>query len=397
MLQGKAQAEQLVTQTEDLETQTQMQAKAKYMVTSGFLGAGKTTSMIAFGNSINKRYGKAAILANDLGASNVVDAEYTATTDILTTEISGDCICYQHENLVDKLNQLVAGGATVIMSDIPGCGIGALDHVYLQLEECEPGEFDLMPFTCIVDPERMRMLLPEAEQLNLPAEMRFLLEAQMAEADLIVLNKIDMISAAETEKRVAFIKAAFPDTPVLTMSALTGEGVDEVVDYLMSHKAAAAHREIGYGSEDFIAAENLLCWYNRRVFLEEKEDKNIDFNAVIDDIFEGIRAGLLKNNSNVPHLKAFASGEGEDFIKASLLGVDYNVEYARKLSQPYSAISIVINARAAADSHVMADIVEEALETAKEKHNLKARTFFIETFGMMEEGRENGGRASRYA
>ena len=373
------------------------QAKAKYMITSGFLGAGKTTSMIAFGNAINRRYGKAAILANDLGASNIVDADFTATTDILTTQISGDCICYQHENLVDKLNQLVAGGASVIMSDIPGCGIGALDHVYLQLEEREPGEFDLLPFTCIVDPERLRMLMPEAAQLNLPAEMRFLLEAQMAEADLIVLNKIDLISAEEAEKRVAFIKASFPDTPVLTMSALTGEGVDAVVDHLMSHKAAAEHREIGYGSEAFIAAENLLSWYNRRVFLEEKADKNIDFNTVIADVFEAIRSGLRAQNNNVPHLKAFASGEGEDFVKASLIGVDYDVEYARKLARPYSAISIILNARAAADSHVMADVVEAALDTVADKYNLKSRTFFVETFGMMEEGKGNGGRASRYA
>ena len=44
----------------------------KYMVTSGFLGSGKTTSMIAFANSINRRdLGHAAILANDLGASNI--------------------------------------------------------------------------------------------------------------------------------------------------------------------------------------------------------------------------------------------------------------------------------------------------------------------------------------
>ncbi len=40
----------------------------KYMVTSGFLGSGKTTSMIAFAGSINSRgLGSAAILANDLG------------------------------------------------------------------------------------------------------------------------------------------------------------------------------------------------------------------------------------------------------------------------------------------------------------------------------------------
>ena len=369
----------------------------KYMVTSGFLGAGKTTAMIAFANSINKRYGRAAILANDLGAGNIVDADYTATTDILTTQISGNCICYQHENLVDKLRQLVSGGAAVIMSDIPGCGIGALDHVYLQLEEREGGEFDLMPFTCIVDPERLRMIMPGNEQINLPREMRFLLEAQMAEADLIVLNKKDLLNNEEVKQRAAFIKAAYPDTPVLVMSALTGDGVDDVVDYLMDHKAAAKHREIGYGSGDFIAAENLLCWYNRRVFLEEKNDKNTDFNAVIGGVFEEIRNGLKANNSNAPHLKAFASGTDGDFFKASLIGVDYGVEYTRKLTRPYSAVSLVINARAVANSQVMAKIVDDALDAITARFNLRARTFFMETFGMMEEGKGNGGRASRYA
>lgn len=123
----------------------------KYMVTSGFLGSGKTTSMIAFANSINRRgLGHAAILANDLGASNIVDAEFTATTGITTLPISGNCICYQHENLVDKLHQLEDSGADIIFSDIPGCGIGALDHVYLELDDKEKGQFALMPFLSLI-------------------------------------------------------------------------------------------------------------------------------------------------------------------------------------------------------------------------------------------------------
>ncbi len=48
-----------------------------------------------------------------------------------------------------------------------------------------------MPFTCIVDPERLCMLMPEAAQIILPAEMRFLLEAQMAEADIIDFNGVE--------------------------------------------------------------------------------------------------------------------------------------------------------------------------------------------------------------
>ena len=370
--------------------------KAKYMVTSGFLGAGKTTSMIAFAKSINRRYGKAAILANDLGAQNIVDADYTATTDIMTGQISGGCICYQHDNLVDKLNRLAAGGADVIMSDIPGCGIGALDHVYLTLNAQEPGQFELMPFTCIVDPERLRMIMPEGAKINLPEEMKFLLDAQMAEADLIVLNKTDCLSPEGLEQRLEFLRSAYPNTPVMAMSALTGEGVDAVVDYLMSHAAGAEHRDIGYGSEAFIAAESLMSWYNRRVFLAQKEDRNLDFNQVITRLFEGIRSGLKACGGNVPHLKMFAAGEDGDYVKASLIGVDYEVEFARKLEKEYSAIALIINARAVADSQTMAQVVDEALDAVTESFGLKARTIFVETFGMMEEGKENGARASRY-
>lgn len=371
-------------------------AKAKYMVTSGFLGAGKTTSMIALANSIEHRYGKTAILANDLGARNNVDADYTAASGILTDQITGDCICYQHEALVDKLNQLVGRGAAVIFSDIPGCGIGALDHVYLELDQREHGQFELMPFLCVVDPERLRMLMPEKAKLGFPEELGFLLDAQMAEADLIVLNKIDLLSPEERQQRLEFLSVSYPNTQVMAMSALTGEGVDQVADYLVSHTSLAAHREIGYGSDAFMAAERHFCWYNRRVFLETENGKDLDFNQVVEDISWHICQGLEVEGGNIPHLKLFAAGEGTDYVKASLLGVDCPVEFSRRLERDYAAISIILNARATTDSQIMAAVVDDAIRTVGHKYGLRSRTFFIESFGMMEEGRDNGGRASRY-
>ena len=374
--------------------------KTKYVVTSGFLGAGKTTSMIAFAKNINERkLGTAGILVDDLGATNIVDASTTETSGVITLDISGDCICYQHENLVDKLHQLEVLGSDVIFSDIPGLGIGALDNVYLQLEEREPGEFDLMPFLCIIDPERIRMVMPEQADLNLPDELKFLLNAQMAEADLIVLNKIDTISKEKKDEILAFVKERYPDTPALAMSAVTGEGVDQVVDHLLNNTAAAKHREIGYGSEEFMAAESLLCWYNRRSFFEQRDGKNIDFNQVITDLFEEIKKGLKAKGANVPHLKMFASDGAEqnaDVFKASLIGVDYEVEYDSKLQNEYTALSLIINARAAAKAEDMADVVEDAVDAVSQKYDLKVRTYFVESFGMMDEGRGNTGRASKY-
>ena len=110
---------------------------------------------------------------------------------------------------------------------------------------------------------------------------------------------------------------------------------------------------------------------------------------------EAIRDGLIEAKRNVPHLKLFAAGEGDDFVKASLVGVDYDIEYERKLEHEYTAMSIVVNARAVCESETMAAIVDEAIKAIEEKHGLACHVLFTECFGMMDEGRGNGGRASR--
>ena len=300
------------------------------------------------------------------------------------------------EDLVSHIDRLANDGANIVISDIPGCGVGALNHVYVTLTEDYPGKYDLLPLVCLVDPVRLRMVLPDAADIHLPEEMRFVLNAQLAEADLIVLNKCDLIDDEERESDLAFIRTAYPDTPVMAMSARTGEGVGDVVDYVLSHEAPAVWRDLGTDSEEFDSAEAQMCWYNRRFFAEERDGKNIDFNQVIEDFMEGIREGLIEAKRNVPHLKLFAAGEGDDFVKCSIVGIDYDLEFERKLDHDYSGIAIVVNARAVCESETFGDIVEDAMDAIKAEHNLKCRVIFTECFGFADEGRRNGGRASKY-
>ena len=82
-------------------------------------------------------------------------------------------------------------------------------------------------------------------------------------------------------------------------------------------------------------------------------------------------------------------------MKASLIGVDYDIEYDRKLQQDYTAMAIIVNARALCESDLMAEIFDDAIDAIEERHNLKCRTIFTECFGFYDEGRRNGGRASR--
>ena len=77
----------------------------KFAVFSGFLGSGKTTTMMALTSS-----NKAAMITNDLGGPGLADDRFAKLRGARATEITNDCICYKNEELMDTLNRLFDEG-----------------------------------------------------------------------------------------------------------------------------------------------------------------------------------------------------------------------------------------------------------------------------------------------
>ena len=360
--------------------------KIRFMVVSGFLGAGKTTTMIALAEHMNKTFGETAIIANDLGA-NLVDTNLTQTSGCTVAEIASGCICYQMDNTIDQIRRLRdKDGAVFVMSDIPGCGVGALDHVYHRLATDNADEFTLSPFTVVVDPERLRMIMPERADINLPEELVYLLKLQLEEADLVVLNKADLLAPEDVERYVDFLHAACPDIPVMVISALERTGIEELAEFIATHETALKNFSVR-NNQEFADAEAKLTWYNRRLYLKTNDGGKIDCNAVVDDLIESIRMGLIEKKRNVPHLKTFATSGNGDFNKASLIGVDYDVEYAQQFLRPHKNLRMIVNARAVCESRPLARLMDDALDEVCEKYDLDCQVFFTECFGMADEGR----------
>ena len=361
-------------------------ANIRFMVVSGFLGAGKTTAMIAMGEYMDRNYGHVGLIANDLGA-NLVDTNLTQTSGCTVEEIASGCICYQMDNTIDKIRRLKdRDGCVFVMSDIPGCGVGALDHTYHRLADDCADWITLAPFMVVVDPERLRMLLPEKADINLPEELVYLMKLQLEEADLVVLNKIDLLTDEEIKRDVDFLREACPDVPVMAISALERTGIPELVDFITTHESALKNFSVR-DDEKFAEAETKLTWYNRRMFFKTLDESKVDCNAVIDDIIEEIRMGLIERKRNVPHLKTFATAGAGDFNKCSLIGVDYDIEHAQLFIRKHKKMSMIINARAVCESRPLARLVDDAIDEICDKWNLDVQVFFTECFGMGDEGR----------
>lgn len=356
---------------------------SKYAILGGFLGAGKTTTMMALSDEAKREGLKAAILVNDLGTNELVDGSFTASRGYLTESITGGCICYQTENLVNHLRVFRdEDQADLILSDIPGCGIGALEHVYHHLAEQYPGEFSLAPFTAVADPERLRRIMPEHADLHLPEEMDFLFRAQLQEAEVILLNKIDLITKEEAEKMLSWLRSSYPEAAVFAISAQNHQGIDAVLAYLMKLDSELHHPDIGYGGPEFMAAEGKLTWYDCQFHLEA--DTELRVRDYLTTAMENIRQGLLAANRNVPHLKAMGEDEDGHIVKASLIGVDYPLQLDAAGDVSCRSAHIIVNARAACEPDLLKKICDDALARAADSMKLSMKVEFTECFGMMD-------------
>ena len=226
-----------------------------FAVFSGFLGSGKTTTMMALTKFFTQHHGKAAMISNDLGNQNLADNKLAQLSGCNASELTGNCICYMTETLVQRLDKLFdSDGCSLVISDIPGFGVGALDHVYHTLNRDYNGRYQLAPFTVLTEPRTVQLL-----RENRGGDLTYILNTQMLEADLIVLNKCDLLSECEKQDMLSWLEANYPEARAIGISALTGEGLEDLSQALIRGTASLHLPDIGYGGPEFGFAMGKMC------------------------------------------------------------------------------------------------------------------------------------------
>ena len=288
----------------------------KFCVFSGFLGSGKTTTMMALTRYFGSHFGKAAMISNDLGNQSLADNRFAQLSGCNASELTGDCICYITEKLVDRLDTLFEEeGCELVISDIPGFGVGALDHVYHTLNRDYPGRYELAPFTVLVEKRTVDTL-----RNGSGGDLGYILGTQLREADLIVLNKCDLLSSDEKESTLEWLKESYPHAATVAISALSGEGLDELSRALIQRSASMHLPDIGYGGTEFGRAMGRISEFYVQYYATvccDSFDGSDYLMALAGHIQEAVKA----SGRDIPHLKLLAWEAEGDYGKADLLGV----------------------------------------------------------------------------
>ena len=341
----------------------------KFGVFSGFLGAGKTTALIALTEYCSAHGLPAAMISNDLGGSGLADHRFALLNGAKAEEITGNCICYVPDRLTETLDRFFTAGCQLVLSDIPGFGVGALEHVYHGLHENHPGRYALAPFTVLIEPRTVEVLRCGGEE---PA---YILNTQLREADLIVLNKLDLLSEAERQEAEAFLRAEYPEARFLGISARSGEGLPALAEALAGTEASLRRPDIGYGGEAFHAAMDGVFEYEQQYHVTvccDSFDGTAYLTALAEAVQQAVRAiphGLI------PHLKLLAWTAEGDWGKVDLLGTDRPPELTRPFSGPCTELAVVLNASAFCPGEALENLMEAAAEQVSAAFQLERAVF----------------------
>ena len=314
----------------------------KFAVFSGFLGSGKTTTMIALTRYHTAHHGKAAMISNDLGEGvTLADDRLARLSGVKASQITDECICFCRDVLTGRLNGYYDDGCELVVSDIPGFGVGALAHVYHELSKEYPSQFELGPFTVLIEP-RNAALLREGQG----GDMAHILRAQLREADLIVLNKCDLLEAAELEADRAWLAGQYPQANVIAISAATGEGLEDLSRALMQGAASMRHPDIDYDDDDLQNAMDQLTEYYLE-YVAQVCCNDFDGTEYLADIAGAVQAELRIKKFEIPHMKLLAWEPEGDFGKVDLLGTERPLEVTRRVARPCTDVAVILNANAA--------------------------------------------------
>jgi G3E family GTPase len=330
----------------------------------GFLGAGKTTAMLAAARWLQAAGRSVAVVTNDQG-DNLVDTALGREAALPVGEVAGGCLCCRFDDLVSVVTELARRHRVdTVLAEAVGSCTDLAATVVRPLERYHGDRVRVAPLTILVDPVRYRTLGRGRRRpgwfpyraADVVDPLAYLFRKQLEEAEVIALSKADLLAEPEFAELSSCLAGGFPDARLLAVSAWSGRGLDELLaSWLTDVRRPARALDLDY--DVYADAEARLAWLNAVLEVRPGAEP-LDAAAWAESCVGALHGALAPIGALIGHLKArpATAPAQADPVEAARVRVLVN---ARAEVAPVELEQALVEAAAATDRRLgtMASVV----------------------------------------
>ncbi|MFN7737203.1 MAG: GTP-binding protein [Pirellula sp.] len=359
--------------------------KSNYILVGGFLGAGKTTAILKAAEQLSLRGLRVGLITNDQ-SQGLVDTVMLASHGFPTEEITGGCFCCRFPSLVEASQRLESESRPdVFLAEPVGSCTDLYATVVLPLRKMYGNQFGVSPLSVLVDPIRVQRVLGLKPGKSFSPKVTYIYEKQLEEADILVVNKRELLEPEELNALVKTLEEKFPRAKVLTMSARNGEGVEGWLDAIETYgstlNALGRSGQMDVDYDLYADGEALLGWLNMTVHVGGTEFDGNEFLINLLSDLQKRASDASDDGMRIAHLKAtLTPSQGNDVGVANLVRDDFSVEQSHRLQEPLSQGTLLLNFRAEASPEVMQNLADSSLRGLLAQLRLTGQDVLVEAF-----------------
>lgn len=190
-------------------------------------------------------------------------------------------------------------------------------------------------------------------------DVGYVFRKQVEEAEWLVVNKIDLMSAedlADLEQRLA---SEYPGKRIFKASARSGEGLDGWFEALLGESASPqALMEVDY--ERYAVGEAMLGWVNSEAICRVR-GSGMDWGKWLLDLGSRIGARLDDAGAETGHFKMSVEANGQRWRLHKVMSGE-EAELIEETGKHRDEVRFLVNLRAEGKAEALEAMVDEALK-----------------------------------
>ncbi|KXS44160.1 MAG: hypothetical protein AWU59_704 [Methanolobus sp. T82-4] len=181
----------------------------KVLVIGGFLGSGKTSTILRLGREFSNAGKKVAIIVNEIGEVGI-DGDVISKYGLQTTELTSGCICCSLKvNMKTTINLLTKDYDPEILLIEP-TGIAFPQIIKNEIKLMDLKDVSIQPLVTLIDGSRFKQLMKEVKNFAM---------RQIIDAEILGINKVDLVEEIRIPIIEASVQQLNPKARVVLLSA----------------------------------------------------------------------------------------------------------------------------------------------------------------------------------